>query len=1007
VSLGSRWRKWDLHVHTPDSLVHHYPGEDPWDFFLTDLAGLPAELAVIGINDYLFVDGYERVRREVDLGNLPNIEAVFPVVEFRLKQLVGTEGHLSRINLHVIFPEGTSADSLRAQFINGLSADFHLASEYPGVTWQGFPSRENLMALGASIRSTVPPEKQQELPTSDLELGFSNLVVDVSQVRQLLTRPMWKESHLLAVGKTEWASLKWTPASIAIKKDVINGAHLVFLAAASPAAYMAAKQSLSAAGVNARLLDCSDAHSPADSQNKDRLGNCFTWINADPTMEGLRHAVSEFDHRVFVGEEPSKLGRVRQRPSFHIRSVSVRKTAHASGEPHGYFDINLTLNPGFVAVVGNKGKGKSALLDVIGLLGNSSNEREFTFLNRDRFRNPLDNKSRSYEGELLWESGERSKRRLDEEVSAGSVERVTYLPQQLIDLICDPDPGPPAARFARELGNVLFAHVPVEERLDAIDLHSLIARRTEAIEHRLANLRAQLAVLNQELVALETKAKPANRASLETELADLKVKLSDLEKQAPPEPEEPVIDDEETQRLRNEIASLETEESQLVEQRRELEGELGELAKRLNAASQLLTEIETLKQQYANFLEVNQGRAETLQVVLSDAVTLDVDLDMVEKIRRQAAERKQEILNQLDSDEDASIVGRLRAVEAAKEEAVARQSLPGQQYEAARAKRMEWEAASHDLLGGTPEMRGIQQVEQALAELDEVPESLSGLKEQRRAKVVQIHAALCQIVGVYEDLYAPARDFIETHPLAKRAQLEFGATLRERDFEEKLWSLVVRNKVGTFLGVDEAASFLRAMIDGTSFSSADSVLDFVDEMDSALHFDLRSETRPAVDPEKSVRTGHSLDEVYDLIFGLSYLEPHYMLRYSGVPIDRLSPGEKGTLLLMFYLLVDPSDRPLLLDQPDENLDNQTIKELLVPALKEAKERRQVIVVTHNPNVAVVADADQVIVADFDGSRFLYSAGSIENSHINAKIVDVLEGTWPAFENREGKYQPAS
>jgi predicted ATPase len=108
---------------------------------------------------------------------------------------------------------------------------------------------------------------------------------------------------------------------------------------------------------------------------------------------------------------------------------------------------------------------------------------------------------------------------------------------------------------------------------------------------------------------------------------------------------------------------------------------------------------------------------------------------------------------------------------------------------------------------------------------------------------------------------------------------------------------------------------------------------------------------------------------------------------------------------MFYLLVDPRRVPLLLDQPDENLDNQTIKELLVPAIKQASSRRQVIAVTHNPNVAIVADADQIIVADRAGESFVYVSGAIEDGVINTGAVDVLEGTWPAFENRQDKYMP--
>ena len=57
---GSIWRKWDLHVHTPDSLVHDYNTEKPWDKFLDALESLPPEFKAIGVNDYLFLEGYKR-----------------------------------------------------------------------------------------------------------------------------------------------------------------------------------------------------------------------------------------------------------------------------------------------------------------------------------------------------------------------------------------------------------------------------------------------------------------------------------------------------------------------------------------------------------------------------------------------------------------------------------------------------------------------------------------------------------------------------------------------------------------------------------------------------------------------------------------------------------------------------------------------------------------------------------------------------------------------------------
>lgn len=1004
MSLGSAWRKWDLHVHTPDSFVHSYPGSDPWDKFLEDLKHLPPELGVIGINDYLFVDGFERVRKEKESGNLPNLQTVFPVIEFRLRELIGVEGHLARINLHVLFSEDTKAESIQAQFINGLSTAFHLESDHKNVTWAGFPTRENLEQLGKAIRENSPPEKQKEFPATDVQLGFNNLVVEHGEIRKLLTTPLWQDSHLVALGKNEWASMKWTAGSIAVKKDIINGADAVLVAAEHPAAYMAAKESLEAAGVNSKLLDCSDAHHLSSSNAKDRLGNCFTWINADPTFHGLRHALREFPHRVKVGEEPPKLGRIRQRPSFHVESISVRKTADASNEPHGYFDVTLELNPGFVAVIGNKGKGKSALLDVLGLLGNSSNEREFTFLSADRFRNPLANRARSYEARLTWLSGESEVRCLNAHVQDGSVERIAYLPQQLIDSICDPDPGPPAARFSQELGNVLFAHVPSSERLGAGDLETLISMKSKAIESKVAALRTELSLINQEIASLERKGTPARRKALETELADLQAKLQNLDEKPPPKPQEVKSDNDETVALRQRLEQLEREAEDLTKESGEIEADLARLAKEVDAGTQLITSIETIRQQFSTFLASNSERAALLGLDLQALVQLVVETTPIEDRLAAVNNRRSELLKKLDPDLADSLPARTASVIAARVTAASQLDLPAREYERAKKTLAEWEAARRDLMDGTTDQRGIKGVEEALAEIDEFPALIGSAVDQRREKVRETHAALGEIVQVFSDLYGPARDFIESHPLATKANLEFGAALREKNLEDKLWSIVGRNKAGTFLGVDEASSFVRNALDSADFSDAESTLAFVDLLDRALHFDLRSEGNPPVEPESALRTGRSLEEVYDLIFGLSYLEPYYMLRYSGVPIDRLSPGEKGTLLLMFYLLVDPSDKPLLLDQPDENLDNQTIKELLVPALKEAKERRQVVVVTHNPNVAVVADADQVIVADFDGDRFLYASGAIEDPLINAKIVDVLEGTWPAFENREFKYQ---
>ncbi|KAF1073269.1 hypothetical protein [Halodesulfovibrio sp. MK-HDV] len=77
-------------------------------------------------------------------------------------------------------------------------------------------------------------------------------------------------------------------------------------------------------------------------------------------------------------------------------------------------------------------------------------------------------------------------------------------------------------------------------------------------------------------------------------------------------------------------------------------------------------------------------------------------------------------------------------------------------------------------------------------------------------------------------------------------------------------------------------------------------------------------------------------EFYDYLFGLDYLISHYDLSQNGKSLAELSPGEKGALLLVFYLVLDKEDVPLIIDQPEDNLDNKSVAEVLVPFIKEAK-----------------------------------------------------------------------
>lgn len=121
-----------------------------------------------------------------------------------------------------------------------------------------------------------------------------------------------------------------------------------------------------------------------------------------------------------------------------------------------------------------------------------------------------------------------------------------------------------------------------------------------------------------------------------------------------------------------------------------------------------------------------------------------------------------------------------------------------------------------------------------------------------------------------------------------------------------------------------------------------------------------------------------------------------------VPTDRLSIGQRGTLLLKIYLATANAKEICIIDQPEDNLDNKFIMNKLVPLLRRLKKSRQIIISTHNANLVVNTDTEQVIVARLDESKD-YISGGIENKDINKSMKEILEGGEDAFKKRREKY----
>lgn len=173
--------------------------------------------------------------------------------------------------------------------------------------------------------------------------------------------------------------------------------------------------------------------------------------------------------------------------------------------------------------------------------------------------------------------------------------------------------------------------------------------------------------------------------------------------------------------------------------------------------------------------------------------------------------------------------------------------------------------------------------------------------------------------------------------------------------------------------------------------------------------------------------GNTLQSALERLFS-DWFYIHYIVKSGEDTINNMSPGKKAMVLLEMIVNLEKSKCPILIDQPEDDLDNRSIYTDLVAYLKSKKHERQIIVVTHNANVVIGADADEVIIANQHGKeapnrekRFEYRTGAIENTRpvlddhgeciegvlnkkgIQEQICDILEGGRDAFELRRKKY----
>jgi AAA domain, putative AbiEii toxin, Type IV TA system len=963
--VGAVWRRWEPHIHTPGTAMNdNYKSASLSDFLgLVEQASPPVEC--LGITDYYLTRRYEEVQAAVAGGRLPGVRMLFCNVELRLS--IGTKAGAG-INIHLLVsPDDPQHVAQINRFLSKLS--FRFVDEAFRCT------EDDLRRLGRAHDTSIDDDE------AALQVGVNQFKVDFNQLREEYEDSAWMRSNVLVAvagsSNDGTAGLQDAASSFAATRRAIEAfAHVIFTATPRNVEFWRGDGILTEEELVKQYrgpkpcIHGSDAHAmdrvarPADGR--------ICWIKGDPTFETLKQACFEPRGRVSIGPAPPEAGN-----PYSVRSVATPTLSWLL--PDG-----LPVNPGMVAIIGARGSGKTALADLIAHGGDSP----FPMQSSQSFLSRAGAHLGSGEVTLRWSDEAESRRSLD--VLPEDLPEVHYLTQQFVDRLCSSEAE--SDELLEEIKRVVFlAHEP-ESRLGAHDFDTLAELKSSATRRAVAALEQQLDELSQDLFTERSWYR--RRGPLQRELAKA------------------IVDLQKTETARQNL--IKPGGKDRAEYYTRLGAEITLRQKRIQDLDRQLQSYRKLG------LEVERYRTQVLPRVVQEIRQSFEPGILTEGEWEQfvpqfagdpAAVVRQRIASQQTSIRQVAEGERVPPVQGATAEDLRKCGLDALKREHEQVGQLigvdqknQQRLKQLNDLHKTEETRR-QRLEEDLKRASESPQRLAAVLEERAKLYGQFFELIIEQCRILSDLYAPLADRLSgASSSARKLSLRVVRSVDVDAWAQAGEKLLDLRKNGKFRGrgaLAEAARehLLAAWQEGTSAEVARAMEAFRASNDESLL------AQSAVDRESEDFQGWVID-LSRWIYSTDHVRVHYSIEYEDIPITQLSPGTRGIVLLLLYLALDLEDsRPLIIDQPEENLDPKSVFTELLGLFREARKRRQVIIVTHNANLVVNTDVDQVIVASCAKPgigappHFHYVSGGLENPAIRAEVCEILEGGEAAFRQR--------
>jgi len=980
ITRGSEWHRWEPHIHAPGTVLNNqFGGDDPWSHYLGTLETTSPRIEALAVTDYYVTDAYEETLLRKAAGRLPDVKLILPNIEVRL-DVAAKSGF---VNLHLLVsPEDSDHLAQVRRILTRLQFNAH------GDRFDC--TREELIRLGKKADSSISDDR------SALTHGATQFKVNFAQLRQVIKESDWAKANILiavAGGAGDGTSGIRQAADATIRQEIEKFADIIFSSSPPQREFWLGQRDIGVAQLHERYGGCkpclhgSDAHDQA-STGKPSLDR-FSWVKGALTFDSLRQACIDPEGRAFVGSEPPRTAM----PSQVISQVDIEDSVWATTK-------SVPLNPGLVAIIGARGSGKTALADMIAAgcdaisvsAWNADENVSPSFLVRAR---PLIGTGQV---KLTWGGGTETTRHLDgrDANDVMAYPRARYLSQQFVEDLCS-SKGASEGLIA-EIERVIFEANPQDEREGAVSFTELRDNRTLRFQQARQREVDSIAATSERIAdELEKEALVENLASQVTQKeALLKGYNSDLSKLVvkgtEAQAQRHTILNEAAQRRASQVTAFGLQRRTFIAMQDEVKNT------RAAKAPEMLREAQARhagsgldEQQWDAFLLIYKGDVDG--GLTGYIAWADQEIAKINGVAPPEGDPNTPLIAD-DADLDTVQLAVLRAEMGRLEKLIGANTVVRNQY-SALSKRIATENGA------------LQTLNARLTDARGAAERRKTLQREREEAYGRLFDALISEQRALTDLYAPLMQRLSTSS-GTLQKLSFNVT---RLVDVTGWAnageenLIDCRKNGPFYGRGSLLKIASTDLKPAwETGSASDVRTAMSSFISTHSKNLLAHAPYAPAQQLEFRTWSK--EFAHWLFSTSHLAVRYEITYDGVDIRKLSPGTRGIVLLLLYLTLDDTDdRPLIIDQPEENLDPKSVFDELVSLFIAAKSKRQVIIVTHNANLVINTDADQIIVASAgmhaDGGlpAITYAAGGLEDAEIRKTVCDILEGGERAFRER--------